>query len=138
MRGQVVHDTAACEGLFAGHRKRRNRDADWPHNPPVVGSIPTRPTVRNSRMTWLYSSLSKFLYRAYHVWLDDRGNEFPIRRGRRFCARSRRFGGSVRSGLAWMAIRAIGRAAAATAGARTPVPARGRIRAATPSEAVAL
>src|SRR5258707_8130374 len=78
MRGQVVHDTAACEGLFAGHRKRRNRDADWPHNPPVVGSIPTRPTVRNSRMTWLYSSLSKFLYRAYHVWLDDRGNEFPF------------------------------------------------------------
>src|SRR5258708_19931072 len=90
------------------------------HNPPVVGSTPTRPTVRNSRMTWLYSSLSKFLYRAYHVWLDDRGNEFPIRRGRRFCARSRRFGGSVTSGLACLAPRAIGTAPAPPAPAPTP------------------
>jgi len=25
-----------------------------PHNPPVVGSIPTRPTVRKLLFTWLY------------------------------------------------------------------------------------
>jgi hypothetical protein len=50
-------------------------------------------------LTWLYSSQSKFLYRAYRVRLDDRANEFPfvVVPGN---AMSRRLGGPVRSGLA--------------------------------------
>jgi hypothetical protein len=86
---KLFHDTAACDSLFAGHRQRRHRGADWPHNSPVVGSIPTRPTRRGPHVA---CDLRKRLVmaRVMSAWMCGcaavRGSGWPYAAGCGKCA----------------------------------------------------